>query len=177
MKLPVISLGGLAAASAVLTLGLGTAAAAPNYDTLPVNPNSSTDSTAYVAVAPVMNPGGQQGVEQEFTHRDGSRAITTKILVLSSPQAATDAMNAWSDGLGGVVVNPTTASADVGTAATWVTGTSPNGSQSVGVLMFTRGNAAVDVQFDGPVNDPVPADLATQYGKDQVAALDRELGT
>ena len=43
--------------------------------------------------------------------------------------------------------------------------------------MFTRGNAAVDVQFDGPLNDPVPPDLATQYGDDQVAAIDRQLGT
>lgn len=177
MKLPAISLGGLAAASAILTVGLGTASAAPNYDTLPVNPNTSTDSTAYVAVSPVLDPGGQQGVEQVFNHRDGSRGITTKILVLSSPQAATDAMNAWRDGLGAVVTNPTTASVDVGTAATWATGLSPNGSQSVGVLMFTRGNAAVDVEFDGPVNDPVPADLATQYGKDQVAALDQQLGS
>ena len=177
MKLPAISLGGLAAVSAVLTMGLGTATAAPNYATLPVDPNASTDSTAYVAVPPVLDSGGQQGVEQVFNHRDGSRAITTKILVLPSPQAATDAMNAWRDGLGGVVTNPTTASVDVGTAATWATGMSPDGLQSVGVLMFTRGNAAVDVEFDGPANDPVPADLATQYGKDQVAALDRQLGS
>ncbi|MEW5808555.1 MAG: hypothetical protein AB1925_03800 [Actinomycetota bacterium] len=177
MKLPAISLGGLVAASAIVTIGLGTASAAPDYTTLPVNPNVSTDSTAYVAVPPVLDPDGQQGVEQEFNHRDGSRGITTKILVLASPQAATDAMNAWRDGLGGVVANPKSESVDVGTAATWATGTSPNGTQSVGVLMFTRGNAAVDVQFDGPVNDPVPADLATQYGKDQVAALDRQLGS
>ncbi|MEH3138687.1 MAG: hypothetical protein PGN37_00620 [Mycobacterium kyogaense] len=177
MKLPAISLGGLAAAAAVLTIGLGTAAAAPNYGTLPVDPNVSTDSTAYVAVPPVLDPGGQQGVEQVFNHRDGTRGITTKILVLSSPQAATDAMNAWRDGLGSVVVNPQPGPVDVAPGAMWTTGLSPNGSQSVGVLMFTRGNAAVDVEFDGPVNDPVPADLATQYGKDQVASLDRQLGS
>ncbi|MCG7597402.1 hypothetical protein [Mycobacterium sp. PSTR-4-N] len=176
MKLPAISLGGLAAASAVLTLGLGTAAAAPDYGTLPVNPNVTTDSTAYVPVPPVLDPGGQQGVEQVFNHRDGTRGITTKILVLSSPQAATDAMNAWRDGLGGVVADPKSEPVDVAPGAMWATGLSPNGSQSVGVLMFTRGNAAVDVEFDGPANDPVPADLATQYGKDQVAALDQQLG-
>lgn len=177
MKLPAISLGGLAAVSAVLTVGLGTAAAAPNYGTLPVDPNVSTDSTAYVSVPPIVDPGGQQGVEQVFNHRDGSRAITTKILVLASPQAATDAMNAWRDGLGSVVTNPNPEPVDVAPGAVWATGLSPNGSQSVGVLMFTRGNAAVDVEFDGPANDPVPADLATQYGKDQVASLDRQLGS
>ncbi|KRE29493.1 hypothetical protein ASG82_25925 [Mycobacterium sp. Soil538] len=169
------SLAGVAAV-ATMTVGFGIASAAPDYGTLPVNPNVLTDSTAYVPVPPVSDPDGQQGVRQEFNHRDGSRGITTTILVLTSAQAATDAMNAWRDGLGSVVSNPTSGPVPVGAGGTWVTGVSPNGTQSVGVLMFTRGNAAVDVQFDGPLNDPVPPDLATQYGQDQVAAIDRQLG-
>jgi hypothetical protein len=171
------ALGGVAAVAATVTVGFGSASAAPDYGTLPVNPNVITDSTAYVPTPPVSDPDGQQGVRQEFNHRDGSRGITTTILVLPSAQAATDAMNAWRDGLGSVVTNPTSGPVPVGAGGTWVTGVSPNGTQSVGVLMFTRGNAAVDVQFDGPLNDPVPPDLATQYGDDQVAAIDRQLGT
>ena len=173
------SIAGWAATAAVvaLSVGAGTAAAAPDYATLAVNPNTVTDSTAYVPVAPTLNPDGQQGVTQLFNHRDGTRGITTKIEVLSSPQGATDKVNAWRDGVGAVVTNPQSSPVQVGADGTWVTGLSPNGSQSVGVLMFTRGNAAVDVQFNGPVADPVPADLATQYGQDQVAALDRQLGS
>lgn len=170
------SLGGVVAVAAAITVGAGSASAAPDYGALPVNPNVITDSTAYIPTPPVSDPDGQQGVRQEFDHRDGSRGITTTILVLPSAQAATDAMNAWRDGLGSVVANPTSGPVPVGAGGTWVTGVSPNGTQSVGVLMFTRGNAAVDVQFDGPLNDPVPPDLATQYGDDQVAAIDRQLG-
>ena len=79
-----VSLGGMAAVAAVVTVGIGSASAAPNYDTLPVNPNVITDSTAYIPVPPVADPDGRQGVRQEFNHRDGSRGITTTILVLPS---------------------------------------------------------------------------------------------
>jgi len=175
-KLSMVSLGGLAAAAALSTVGVGTAVAQPDYGALPVNPNAITDSSAYVPMPPVLNPDGQQGVEQEFNHRDGSRGITTTIVVLPSAQDATGSMNAWQSGLGSVVANQTSQPVPVGTGGTWVTGTSPDGSQSVGVLLFTEANAAVEVQFDGPANDPVPADLVTQYGQDQVAAIHRQLG-
>lgn len=176
-KFSTVSLGGLAVAGVVTALGAGTAAAAPDYGALPVNPNVITDSTAYIPVAPAVNPNGQQGVQQEFNHRDGSRGITTTILVLPSPQGATDSMNATSAGLGSTVTNQTSQPVPVGTGGTFLTGTSPNGTQAVGVLLFTQGNAAVEVEFDGPPNDPVPVDLVTQYGQDQVNAINAQLGT
>ena len=167
-----VPLGCLAAA----TVGIGAAAAAPDYGTLPVNPNVITDSSAYVTVPPVLNPGGQQGVEQEFNHRDGSRGITTTIAVLATPQDATGSMDTWRSGLASIVANQTSQPVTVGSGGTLVTGTSPDGSQSVGVLLFTEANAAVEVQFDGPADDPVPADLVTQYGQDQAAAIHQQLG-
>ena len=176
-KLSMVSLGGLAAAAALTTVGIGTAVAAPDYGALAVNPNAVTDSTAYVPMPAVLNPGGQQGVEQEFNHRDGSRGITTTIVVLPTPQEATSSMDASRSGLASIVANQTSQPVTVGTGGTLVTGTSPDGSQSVGVLLFTEANAAVEVQFDGPTNDPVPADLVTQYGQDQLAAIHQQLGT
>lgn len=179
-KFSTVSLGGFAAATAlvaVTTVGTGTAAAAPDYVALPVNPNVITDSSAYVPVAPVLNPDGKQGVQQEFNHRDGSRGITTTILVLPSAQGATDSMNATIAGLGPTVANQTSYPLAVGTGGTFVSGASPDGTQSVGVLVFTQGNAAVEVEFDGPPNDPVPVDLVTQYGQDQATAINEQLGT
>lgn len=175
-KLSVASFGGLAAAAALITVGMGTALAAPDYAALPVNPNAITDSSAYAPMPPVLNPNGQQGVEQKFTHRDGSRLITTTILVLPTAQDATGSMDAWRSGLQSIVTNQANQPVPVGADGTLVTGTSPDGAQSVGVLLFTEANAAVEVQFDGPIDDPVPADLVTQYGQDQVTAIHQQLG-
>ena len=121
-KFSMVSLGGLAAAAALTTVGVGTAVAQPDYGALPVNPNAITDSSAYVPMPPVLNPDGQQGLEQEFNHRDGSRGITTTIVVLPSAQDATGSMNAWQSGLGSVVANQTSQPVPVGTGGTWVTG-------------------------------------------------------
>lgn len=176
-KSPLVWLGGLAAVVALTTAGMGTAVGAPDYGALPVNPNAITDSSAYVPMAPVLNPDGQQGVEQEFTHRDGSRGITTTILVLPTPQDAAGSMGALRSGLASIVAEQASQPVPVGAGGTLVTGTSPDGTQSVSVLLFTEGNSAVEVQFDGPTNDPVPADLATQYGQDQATAIHRQLGT
>jgi hypothetical protein len=175
-KFCTVSLGTLAGALTLATVGMGTAAAEPDYATLPVNPNGTTDSLAYTAKAPVIDPDGQRGVQQEFDHRDGSRGITTTIRVLSSPQDATGAVDAMRGDLAPIVLGQGNQPVPVGAGGTLVTGTSPDGNKSVGVLLFSEGNAAVQVQFDGPANDPVPVDVATQYGQDQDGAIKAQLG-
>src|SRR5262249_49652562 len=82
--------GGFAAAAIMTLSGFGYAAAQPSdFSTLPVDPNLVTDSLAYSASPPVFNPNGQPGIETVYTHRDGSRTITSTILVLPDAQAAT----------------------------------------------------------------------------------------
>ena len=72
---------GSVTATALVTVGIavggfGSAAAAPgDYSTLPVDPNVVTDSTAYSAAAPILNPNGQPGVTAVYTHRDGTRPL------------------------------------------------------------------------------------------------------
>jgi hypothetical protein len=150
--------------------GMASAAAQPNYAALPVNPNDVTDSTAYIAAAPVQNPNGQPGIEAVFTHRDGSRKITDTIVVLGSPQAASAAMDQARGTVSGLVVG-TPQVAPVGTGGTIVSGNSPDGTKSVAVLTFTEGDAFTMVEFDGPANDPVPIDLVTDYGQKQAAVI------
>ncbi len=48
---------------------------------------------------------------------------------------------------------------------------SPDGSQSVTMLTFTEGNAATTIEFDGPPADPVPTDMALEFGQKQDAAI------
>lgn len=157
------------ATAAVTVAGLGYAHAQPNnYSTLPVDPNPITDSTAFVPSAPILNPGNQQGVETTFAHRDGSRSITDRVTVYDNPQAAQQA--AADNTTGEPVASPFTRSVPVGEGGVLTTGTSPDGTSSVGVLKFTSGNALTQVTFKGPANDPVPENLAVQYGQSQHTA-------
>lgn len=168
-------------AVALMTAGVGIGAAAPagaepvDYGRLPVDPNLITDSTAYIAEPPVLNPDGLTGVEQVFTHRDDSRHITETVLVLPDPRTAETTLQGLQANLGADVVGQTTQSVTVGNNGIVVSGTSPDGSQAVAVLLFTRGGTATEIQFAGPPADPVPLDLVTEYGQRQDDAIREQL--
>ena len=149
--------------------GLGSAAAQSNdYSQLPVDPNLITDSQAFSAAPFDIDPNGQRGVMAEYTHREGAtRSITTTILILPSAQEATGSLAAAAAQVG----NPVSAPAPVGTGGTMVTGTSPDGTESVTVLSFTEGNVATTIEFDGPPNDPAPPDFVTELGQKQDTAI------
>ncbi|MDT5325108.1 MAG: hypothetical protein QOF25_2260 [Mycobacterium sp.] len=182
MNRPLIAIGGVTAA-ALLTAGMtiggsSSAAAQPgDYSAIPVSPNVITDSTAYTAAAPMINPNGQPGVTTVYTHRDNTRQVTNTILVLPDPEAATNAISEIQSGLGNRVTNGKTQPAAVGTGGTVVTGTSPDGTKSVSLLMFTEGNAAGSIEFEGPKNDSVPLDLVVDYGQKQDTAIKDSLTT
>jgi len=171
-------LGGLTVAffSAGLTLGAGLAAAQPDdYSALIIDPNVVTDSQAYTAGPPTMNPGGQPGATKVFTHRDGGRTITDTVWVLSDPAAASSALNQAQSTA--AIGNQKLTSAAVGSGARLITGTSSDGTQSVSVLYFTEGNAASAIEFAGPAGDPVPSDLVIEMGQKQDALIKSQLGT
>jgi hypothetical protein len=162
--------GGFATAAVLTMGGFGYAAAQPgDFSTLPVDPNLITDSLAYSAAPPVFNPNGQPGVQAVYTHRDGSRQITSTILVLPDAQAATAAL----DGARAqsAVTNGKSAPAAVGSGGTMVTGTSPDGTKSVTVLSFAEGDAATTIEFAGAANDPAPEDLVLELGRKQDTAI------
>ena len=62
-------------------------------------------------------------------------------------------------------------SSTVGSAGVMQSGTSPDGSKSVTVLLFTGGPASVTLEFDGPPQDPVTSDYVTMVGQKQDAAI------
>lgn len=149
--------------------GLGTAAADPDYTALLIQPNDVTDSTAYSAAPPIQDPNGQPGVQAVYTHRDGSRTITDTVLVLPDSVAATAALNAAQAASG--IANPKSAPAPVGTGGTLISGKSADGTHSISLLLFTQGNTATTVEFEGAANDPAPADLAIGFGQRQDSAI------
>jgi hypothetical protein len=149
--------------------GLSSATAQSNdYSSLPVDPNLITDSQAYSAAPFDIDPNGQRGVMAEYTHREGgTRSITTTILILPSAQEAAASIA----GAAAEVGNPDSQPAAVGTGGTMVSGTSPDGTESVTVLSFTEGNVATTIEFDGPPGDPAPPDLVTELGQKQDTAI------
>jgi hypothetical protein len=164
-----------ATAAAVFTagiLGAGTAAA-DDYTLLIIDPNVVVDTLAYTPGQLTLNPGGQPGAAKTFTHRDG-RAITDTVWVLPDPAAATAAATAAQGAAG--IANPKSEPVQVGTGGTFISGTSADGSQALGLLTFTQGNAASSIAFTGPANDPPDATLATELGQAQDALIKNRMG-
>ena len=179
MRISLTSIGGLTATAAlaagVTTFGIGSAAADPaDYTVLLVNPNDVTDSMAYSAAAPVQNPNNQQGVSAVYSHRDG-RQITETVLVLPDAAGAAAAMNAAQGDAANRIANEKTQPVQVGTGGTLLTGSSPDGSKSMSVLLFTQGNAAATAEFDGPPRDPAPTEFVVDLGQKQDSAIKNAL--
>ncbi|WP_445165329.1 hypothetical protein ACTXG7_15505 [Mycolicibacterium sp. Dal123E01] len=170
-------LGGLTAAAlltAGMSLGTGLAAADPgDFTVLLVDPNVVTDSLAYTAAPPVLNPNGQPGAMTVYTHRDG-RTITDTVWVLADPAAAAGAISAAQAAT--PVANSKTVSVPVGQNGQLITGKTPDGTKSLSVLYFTEGNSASSMEFTGPAGDPLPTSLATDFGQAQDSLIKSRLG-
>ena len=52
-----------------------------------------------------------------------------------------------------------------------MSGTSPDGSKAVTVLLFTEGRAVVRLEFDSAPGDPMPPQVVTDVGKKQEITL------
>ena len=165
----------LAVVAAVFSAGIVGAgpAAADDYTVLIIDPNVVVDSAAYTPGAVTTNPGGQPGAAKTFNHRDG-RFITDTVWVLPDAAAATAAATAAQSAAG--IANPKSEPVQVGTGGTFISGTSADGSQSLGLLTFTQGTAASAISFSGPANDPADAALATDLGQAQDALIKSRLG-
>lgn len=141
----------------------------------------------FTAGPPTNNPNGQPGVAITFStqpHPADENGVTVNevhirdtIQVLPDPGAAMSALNSAKTGLGSVVKDPKTDSANVGTDGTTSSGTSPDGTKGVTVLLFNEGRAFVTLEFDGPVDSLPPPDFVTDVGQKQDAAVKKGLGS
>ena len=64
----------------------------------------------------------------------------------------------------------------MGTGGTVVSGTSPDGTKSVTVLLFTEGAALARIEFDGVPGQPASSAFVTDVGQKQAIALRVGLG-
>jgi hypothetical protein len=100
--------------------------------------------------------------------------VINTVWVLTDPAAASSAINQAQGST--PIANQKLASAAVGSGGQLVTGTSPDGTQSLSVLYFTEGNAASAIQFAGSAADPAPSDLVIEMGQKQDALIKSQLG-
>jgi hypothetical protein len=199
MKIPMIALAGLAATGMVVgvsVVGCGGntsstssssgSAAASGSSSAPSSSSSAqtADYTALLIKAsditlpgdtfyprpPIQIPNGQPGVAQIFSTQNDIRLIGVRILVLPDPDQAVSELDQWK-AEGDMVTGGTPAPAAVGTGGTMASGTAGEGSKAVTVLVFTEGKAVVNLNFESPLNDPVPPQFVTDVGQKQDTAI------
>src|ERR1700761_6523369 len=137
------------AATAASTPGSSSSAPAvpSDYTALLIKATDIDAPMPFVAGPPTNSPNGQPGAAITFRsqpHPEDQSGITVRdvqivdtIQVLPDAAAAASALNSAKTGHG-LVKDPKTDSASVGTGGTLLSGSSPDGSKSVTALMFTE---------------------------------------
>src|ERR1700682_4342141 len=200
MKIPMIALAGLAATSTVVGVSVvgcasnkssttsssgsatssgsnsatssASSAQAADYTGLLIKASDITlPGDTFTAQPPIQNPNGQPGVATVFSNQNDTRHIGDDILILPDADTAVSELDLEKAALGNMVTGGTPAPAAVGAGGTMVSGTSPDGSKAVTVLLFTEGKAFTNLEFDSPPNDPVPTGVVTDVGQKQDTAI------
>jgi hypothetical protein len=150
------------------------AAAQSDYTGLLIKASDINAPESFTATPPINNPNGQPGATTTFSNQDHTHVIVDSIQVLPDAAAAVGALEsakATTDGY----VHGVPESIAVGAGGTTISGPSPDGSKGVTVVMFTRGKAFVELEFDGPPNALVPPDFVTDVGQKQDATIKKVL--
>lgn len=143
-----------------------------DYMRLMIQPRDiDTATDGFTAQSPVPNPNGQPGAEVLLVNQNQTRAVNVIVLGLPESAAATAALEEAKQGLAKLVTSPNPQPSPVGNGGTVVSGTSPDGSKSVTVLLFTQGPALARIEFDGVPGQPMPETFVTDTGQKQAIAL------
>jgi hypothetical protein len=119
---------------------------------------------------PVLNPNNAPGVAQLFANADNSRRIGDTILIVADAATAAAGIENTKTNYAGKV-SGSWQPVDVGSNGAMISGTSPDNSQAVAVLLFSEGKALVNLEFDSAPNDPIDPGVATDVGRKQDAAI------
>ena len=147
-----------------------------DYANLLIQATDIDAPVAFTASPPTQNPNGQPGVATAFSTQDNSHVIKDTIQILADPGAATNALTAAKGAQGGIIKDPATEAAKVGTGGTALSGNAPDHSKGVTVLLFTEGKAFVTLEFDGPIDTLAPPDFVNDVGQKQDDAIKKGLG-
>lgn len=121
-----------------------------------------------------LNPGGNPGAAQVYASPDGKQQIIDTILVFPDVAAAASNFDSNSKTMNEVTTG-TPEPVEVGDNGVMAAGTSPDGTKSVTVVLFSQGKALVSLNFEGEPADPVPPDVAVDIATKQAAAIEAGL--
>ena len=145
---------------------------APDYRRLLIEPGDiNTGTDTFATRSSTANPGGSDGVSALFVNQHDTRAIGDTILILPDSAAATTTLNTTVSSIETVVTGGRAQPSPVGTGGTVVSGSSPDGSKAVTVLLFTEGRSVVRLEFGSAPGDPMPPQVVTDVGKKQEIAI------
>jgi hypothetical protein len=149
---------------------------AGDYISLLIKASDIDAPEPFTASPPVNNPNGQQGATTTFTDSDHSHTIVDTIQVLPDPAAAANELDsAKAKHREALLAKPL--SAEVGVNGATISGTSPDHSKGVTVLVFTEGKAFVTIEFDGPSYGLAPPEFVLDVGHKQDDAIKKGLGS
>ena len=146
-----------------------------DYTTLLIKASDIDAPEPFTASPAIKNPNGQQGATTTFTDQDHSHAIIDTIQILLDPAAAANALDSART-IQHETLQGKPLAIDVGVDGTTISGTSPDRSKGITVLLFTEGKAFVTLQFEGPSDMLAPPDFITSVGGKQDAAIKKGLG-
>ena len=141
-------------------------AAEQDYSALLITAEDIVGET-FTAQEPTVNPGGHPGAATVFSNADDTREIGDTILVLPDADAAGLAFQGAQAALSGSVAGGTPESANVGSDSVVVSGTSPDGSKAVTIVLFVQDTAFTTLEFDSAAGDPLPPEAAIEIATKQ----------
>ncbi|WP_167105002.1 hypothetical protein [Mycobacterium sp. DL592] len=131
---------------------------------------SSAEDT-YTAQPTGPNQDPKTGAEVLLVNQDQTKAVNILIAELPDPAAAPSALQEAQANLPKTLTGGQPQPSPVGSGGTVVSGTSPDGTKSVTVLLFTEGTALARIEFDGLPGQPASNALVTNVGQKQDIAL------
>lgn len=123
------------------------------------------------------NPNGVTGASVLFVNADDTRAIADTVLIYPDAETASATLRQASTAVGNIVTGGTPQPFPVGSDGTAISGTSPDGSKAVTLLLFTAGPALVRMEFNSATDEPTSPQVVAGIGKMQDIALRMALPT
>jgi hypothetical protein len=124
--------------------------------------------------SPMLNPNNAPGAAQLFANADSSRRLWDTVVVVADAPAAAAELASSKTGYEGKV-SGTWQPVAVGANGTVISGSSPDNSQAMVVLLFTEGKAAVTLEFDSAPGEPIDPAVLIDIARKQDAAIKKGL--
>jgi hypothetical protein len=112
----------------------------------------------------------QPGISGEFTNLNGTRKVVVMIGIDPDVAAASRDNDSNAKSLD-ALVKGTPTPADAGIGGMMAVATSPDGSKSAAVVVFAEGKAALLINFESALNDPLQPDFVLDVARKQDAAI------